>query len=322
MSRGVPWDEIATPEADYNVRLISGVGYIPCFWGKDIEGRSLFLVELKGHHSQQYSKDKPVLNGISVDLRQGEQAGTERLVLTLEENLDADLFLGLCETLLAALAPVSNSGAALGVTLNHLKRWKTFLAGRKPRVLSPDEIRGLYAELLFLRMLYQRLLTDEAAIEAWSGPERVQQDFVFSDRAVEVKSISGRDRSTVRITSEDQLESTAAHLFLVTYRLSDTGGNEPGCSLNALVKLVESELQNAEAVEDFSGKLASFGYAPLPSYDTPTFVNSSTQAYAIIEGFPRLVRPLLPRGIARVSYQIELEAIKPYECALDKALGV
>lgn len=322
MIRNVPWDEIATPEGDYNVRLVPGARTIPCFWGKDIEGRNLFLVELQGHHAQQFSKDKPILNGISVDLRQAEEPGTERLVLALEKHLDADLFLGLCETLLESLASVTNSAAALAVTLNHLKRWKAFLAGRNARVLSPEEIRGLYAELLFLRALYENALSAKAAVEAWSGPERIQQDFVFSDRAVEVKSVSGKDRRTVRITSEDQLDTTVPHLFLATYRLSDTGGKEPGLSLNALVRLIERELDEAAAIEEFARRLAASGYAPLPDYDVPSFVNSGTQAYEVVEGFPRLVRASLPAGIVRVSYQIELEAIASYECALDVALGV
>jgi hypothetical protein len=322
MSRAVPWDEIATPEADYNVRLVPGARDIPCFWGKDTEGRNLFVVELRGHHEQQFSKDGLVLHGMSLDLRQGEEPGKERLVLTLEKLLDADLFLGLCETLVASLAPVSDSATAVSVTLNHLKRWKAFLAGRNARLLTPEEIRGLYAELLFLRLLRQRVLTDKAVVDAWSGPERVQQDFVFSDRAAEVKSVSGKDRSTVRISSEDQLETVAPHLFLVIYHLTDTAGDPPGESLNALVNLVEGELQDADASEDFQRKLAAFGYAPLPNYDTPTFVSSSSQAYRVTEAFPRLVRSSLPAGIARVSYQIELEAINPYKCALDDALGV
>jgi hypothetical protein len=322
MSRSVPWDDIAVPEGDYNVRLVAGERDIPCFWGKDVEGRSLFVVELEGHHASQFAKDKPVLNGISVDLRQAEDPHKERLVLALEKHFDADLFLGMCETLLESLAPVGSSPAALAVTLNHLKRWKAFLAGRNARLLSAEEIRGLVAELLMLRMLYGQVLTTRAAVQAWSGPERVQQDFVFDDRALEVKSVSGKDRSTVRITSEDQLETITAHLFLITYRLTDTGCNEPGISLNALVKIIEGELDEAEAIEEFAGKLASLGYAPLANYDAPTFVNSGTQAYEVVEGFPRLVRSSLPVGIARVSYQIQLETIARFECALDEAMGV
>ena len=322
MSRTAPWDEIKTPEADYNVRLVAGSGTVPCFWGKDIDGRNLFLVELEGSHAQQFGKDRPTLNGIEVDLQEGEQAGTERLVLALEKHIDADLFLGLCETLHTSLAPVTNSAAALAVTLNHLKRWKAFLAGRNPRLLTPEEVRGLYAELLFLRTLYQQAIPQNSAVEAWCGPERVHQDFVFGDRVVEVKSVSGKDRSTVRISSEDQLESVAASLFLVTFRLADTTGRESGSSLNDLVALIQSELAEAEAIEGFAAKLSGFGYAPLQDYEQPRFLNSGTQAYSVTAGFPRLVRSELPKGITRVAYQIELEAIKPYECTLETVLGV
>jgi hypothetical protein len=34
MSRPMPWDDIKTPEADYNVRLMAGSGSIPVYWAK------------------------------------------------------------------------------------------------------------------------------------------------------------------------------------------------------------------------------------------------------------------------------------------------
>jgi hypothetical protein len=314
MSKAVPWDDIKTPEADYNVRLIAGTGTVPCYWGKDIYDRCLFLVELHGAHSHQFAKDRVVLNGIAVDLRKGDQAGTERLVLSLEKHVDCDLFHGLCETLVTSLVPVTSSSGALAVALNHLKRWKAFLAGRAARILTPDEIRGLFAELVFLRELYQKKLAAAAAIEAWTGPDRVHQDFVFGDRAVEIKSVSGKDRSTVRISSEDQLESAARSLFLRTYRLNDLVEAQGAMSLNAAVQRIEHEVDDAAAIEGFATKLAACGYAPLPEYDTPKLSVIGTRSYAVAEGFPRLIRSKLPTGIAKVSYQIELEAIEPFKC--------
>ena len=63
--------------------------------------------------------------------------------------------------------------------------------------------------------LYQNHLDEKAAMEAWCGPDGAHQDFIFGNTAVEVKSLSGRERSTVRISSEDQLESLCDDLFLV-----------------------------------------------------------------------------------------------------------
>ena len=154
MNRQTPWNEIREPSADYNVRLVAGVGTIPVYWGKDIDGHCLLLVELAGDHSTQFRRDAVQIQGIRLDLRQSDE-GPQRFILTLEKHVDQDLFSGLCETLIGSLAPITDSATALSVALAHIKRWKAFLAGKKRRLLSPEEIRGLFAELLFIRSLYQ-----------------------------------------------------------------------------------------------------------------------------------------------------------------------
>ena len=321
MSRVTPWDGIGNPDADYNVRRVAEAGQVPVFWGKDIGGACLLILELEGDHYAQFRKDGTSAHGIGVDLRQSDEPHQQRLILTLEKHVDRDLFFGLCETLIASLAPVTDSVAALAVALTHIRRWKAFLAGRKARMMSPDEVRGLFAELCFIRSLYRQRLPQPGAIEAWCGADRVHQDFIYGDTAVEVKSLSGRERNAVRISSEDQLEGLSNNLFLMVYRLSDMPESERALSLNDLIHAIEGELNDADVLEQFSRKVGAYGYAPLPDYDVPRFLVSSTQAYRVAEGFPRLIRSLVPQGIARVSYDIELEAIRPFECEDAQILG-
>ena len=321
MSKSTPWDDIGNPNTDYTVRRVVGSGDIPIYWGKDVGGQCLLIVELEGDYGELFRKDSTNVHGIGVDLRNGEQPRQQRLVLTLEKQVDRDLFLGLCETLIASLVLVNDSAVALAVALSHLKRWKAFLAGRKTRMLSPEEVRGLFAELHCLRALYAYRLTQVAAVDAWCGPDDVHQDFVFGNTAVEVKSLSGRERSAVRISSEDQLEGLSDNLFLVIHRLSNMPDSERAQSLNDIVRTIEHELTETEALAQFSKKLATFGYAPLSDYDTPRFLISGTQGYRVEGKFPRLTRSLLPEGIARLAYDIKLEAIEPFECDQEQIFG-
>ena len=161
-----------------------------------------------------------------------------------------------------------------------------------------------------------------AAVEAWCGANGIQQDFIFGDTAVEVKSLMGRDRSTVRISSADQLESISGQLFLMIYRLSDLPDSADAVSLNELVAGIESDLSEAEAIEGFSARLASYGYVPLHEYDLPKLAVSGMQAYRVTGAFPRLIRSALPEGIVRVNYEIELENIAPYACDANLVLRV
>lgn len=207
-----PWDNIGKPEADYNVRLVSGDGPVPLYWGRDRDGRCLFIVELEGDNTALFKKSDIAVNGIGIDLRLLDAMRSQALVLTLEQHVDRDLFFGLCQTLINSLQNAGGRPEALVLALAHLKRWKIFLAGRKARMLTPAEVRGVFGELQLLRSLY-RQLPAMTAIEAWCGPNGGHQDFIFGDTAVETKTISGRERNTVRISSEDQLESSCNYLL-------------------------------------------------------------------------------------------------------------
>ena len=314
MSRPVPWDAIPTPAADLSVLRVAETTGVAIFWGRDAAAQCLLIIEMDGDHTVQFRRDVVSLHGIGVDLRNGDFAGQQRFVLTLARHIDSDLFLGLCETLIGSLKEVTDPAAALAVALAHLKRWKAFLAGRNARLLSPEEVRGLFGELYVLRRLYNDTLPQAAAVDAWLGPDDSHQDFIFGDRAIEVKSLSGRERSTVRISSEDQLESTLPELFLLTQRLSDKPDAHQALSLNGIVSLIESELSVAEAIEQFADKLAGMGYAPLAEYDRPRFVVSGLQGYRVAEGFPRLIRSEVPTGVTRVAYEIMLETTAPFVC--------
>lgn len=314
MSRPVPWDAIPTPAADLSVLRVAGTTGVAIFWGRDAAAQCLLIIELDGDHTVQFRRDVVSLHGIGVDLRNGDIVGRQRFVLTLARHIDSDLFLGLCETLIGSLKEVTDPATVLAVTLAHLKRWKAFLSGRNARLLSPEEVRGLFGELHVLRRLYHDTLPQAAAVDAWLGPDDSHQDFIFGDRAIEVKSLSGRERSTVRISSEDQLESTLPELFLLTQRLSDMPDADQALSLNSMVSLVESELSMAEAIEQFADKLAGMGYTPLAEYDRPRFMVSGLQGYRVADGFPRLIRSEVPTGVTRVAYEIMLEAIAPFAC--------
>ncbi len=319
-SRAAPWDDIRKPNTDYNVRLVSGGGPVPLYWGRDSDGRCLFIVELEGDNTAAFRQGDVAVHGIGVDLRLLDATRSQGLVLTLEQHVDRDLFFGLCQTLIGSLQHVGGRSEALAVSLAHLKRWRAFLAGRRTRLLSPEEVRGLFAELQFLRSLHRKL-SARAAVDAWCGPNGSHQDFIFGNTAVEAKAISGRERSTVRISSEDQLESTCDRLFLMVFRLSDMPDSDRALSLNDAVRLVEGELDDPSVLEEFWERLGAFGYADMKEYDSPKFIVAGQRSFAVADGFPRLIRSGVPAGIVKVGYDIQLEKMEPFECPVEQIWG-
>jgi len=80
-------------------------------------------------------------------------------------------------------------------------------------------------------------------------------------------------------------------------------------------------LTDADAIEDFSAKLVAYGYVPMDVYDLPKFVVNSMHSYRVTDEFPRLIRSRLPEGVARLSYEIELEKIASFQVEAEQIFG-
>jgi len=312
MTSSSPWAEIDTPGKDYNVRKVPNTKGIPLFWGKDSAGHCLFIAELSGDLTEAFRRQHVNVQGIKTELRYVEKSGSQSLVVRLERLVDQDLFSALCQTMISVLREVSNSATALSVATEQLKRWKAFMAGKKRGILSPEEVRGLFGELIFLRQIVDVTDNERDAVKSWEGPESAQQDFIYSDLAIEIKTLSGRERNAVRISSEDQLDSLKDSLFLKVFRLTEMPTSDRALSLNDLVRKISSEFTDREVDEEFCDKLAKAGYVELHEYDSPKFIVSEERLYAVTEGFPRLIRSELPEGVANVRYSIALEQLKPF----------
>lgn len=314
MTRNRPWDDIKTPTEDLSVRQIRDSQYLPLYWGKDVNGRCVFIYEINEDGTKIFQENLVCIHGIKIDFRVLSTTGNQGLILVLEKHVDQDLFYSLCETLVDELSKISDPLVGLSVALSQIKRWKAFLAGKQSRVLSAEEIRGLFSELKFLQQMLDQMDNELDALDAWQGPEASHQDFIFSDTAVEVKSLSGRERNTVKISSEDQLESLSSSLFLKVFRLIDMPESKASISLNELVKTVEETLTEAEAIDMFDTKLAKVGYVKMLNYDKPKFVIAEEQTYRVEGEFPKIVRSELSEGLIRVGYEIKLESIRGFLC--------
>jgi P2-related tail formation protein len=313
-----PWDDIKTPQDDLSVRQIKSNNTLPLYWGKDSFGRCVFILELNANGADIFNKNNVPIHGVTLDFRVLTTTGNQGLILVLEKHLDQDLFYSLCETLIHVLSNISDPLVGLSVALSQIKRWKVFMAGKKGKLLNSEEIRGLFSELKFMQRMLEKIESELEVLEAWRGPETSHQDFIFANSAVEVKSLSGRERSVVTISSEDQLESLNCNLYLQILRLIDIPKSKHSLSLNKLVKVIEHSLTESAAIEMFDIKLAKAGYVELRAYDKPEFTVAEERTYKVKTGFPRLVRSVLPQGITRVSYDIKLESICDYSCSEDE----
>jgi hypothetical protein len=193
-----------------------------------------------------------------------------------------------------------------------VSRWRRFWGTAPESGLTPQEVRGLFAELWFVA--FWLVPRDHGQIIHWLGPTGTRHDFQWPGLAVEAKESTSIRGHVHWINGLDQLEPPGdGRLFLFSLRL-----REEATASNSIVTLVDSitnKLENdLDDLDGFETRLMQAGYSPAQAdrYAEMRFRVVSERLYRVDEDFPRLSAGSfldgVPRGIERVEYEINLEA--------------
>lgn len=310
-----PWDEIEKPDVDFNVKLVGESHPLRLYWGRDTQGRYLFIYESAPGMIPD-RKSLPKLAGITVAV--AFSASNTKLVLILNDTVNWELFHCLCEDLLRATSATEKDEHGSVIFLRRLSRWQQFLKRERSGLLSNEAIKGLIGELLFLTDKVASSFSWSDAVNFWKGPEDAPQDFAVHDTAVEIKCQSGGSKPSVRITSAEQLVPQLPKGFLAVYTIASADpGEQEAFTLNGLVAGIRSKLQaEPESTrERFEDLLFMTGYTTREEYDEQFFMRIALKCYHIAEGFPRIEMSSIPDGIERLSYALRLESCAPFEGA-------
>jgi hypothetical protein len=230
-----------------------------------------------------------------------------------------ELFHALCEDVTAATASAPDSAYAAQLVIRRLLRWQEFLRKERDRILTPEKIRGLFGELLFMKDSLAPLYDWDLTLSFWRGPEGAPQDFSVYTVAIEVKCHSGSAHAVVTINSIDQLNSDLPTAYLVVQTISTSQADNPSAStLNALIDSIRSQIARSHPtkVDLFDDLLFREGYIRHEAYDSTYFLKIATRTYGIVDGFPRISRAAVPPGIDHVSYRLNLDACAEFETEL------
>lgn len=308
-----PWSDIATPSREFNVRLVSDKHPLKLYWGKDVRGGYLFIVQF----SKEATPDKkmlPELSGIRVAIAPAPDCC--RLVLLLNETPNWELFKSLCVDLIYASENSSNHSEAVNIIIRRLLRWHEFLKREKLHLLSPEAIKGLIGELLFMKNVLVPQFGWSESISFWKGPLGAPQDFAVYDTAVEVKAQSGSSKPYIQISSLEQMEAQLPDFYLIVNTLATIDPeHEEAFSLNTLIADIRNELSVTDDMtrELFESLIFQVGYIQLEHYDTPSYRCVASRTFYVSDEFPRLMVGNVPNGITKASYQISLDSCMPFE---------
>jgi hypothetical protein len=204
---------------------------------------------------------------------------------------------------------------------NALGRWSSFFSQHGFDGLSPEQQRGLYGELWFLRdHLVSRLGALEAT-RAWSGFVGAPQDFQLAGRAIELKTSTAKLHHKVGISNELQLDDRGLEsLHLGVLLLGELDGAP---TLPALVADLDLLVQDEPgATTAFRDGLRSAGYLDAHAdHYTAGYVFRSFRCFRVGEGFPRILDTDIPEGVGDVRFTIAIAACASFEVTIEAALA-
>lgn len=225
----------------------------------------------------------------------------------------------LCQDLADAAADVSTEAALVALFRERLTLWKRLFRDGGSGLMQKFQIKGLVGELLTLEeFILARTEDPLQAVMAWVGPGGADQDFLFSDHAVEVKSVHA-GASSVSISSAGQLDCIVP-LELRTCVIREAAPEEPAAlTLPLLVARIEQLLAAVPgAARLFRYKMLEAGYVEQEYYRTIAFSLLEKRLYSVVPAFPRIVPAFLPAGIPDVSYSILFAAIEGFRVSETK----
>jgi len=245
--------------------------------------------------------------------RQQRQDGSWLMVLRIRQNELETVFGRLCQDLADAAEGVPDEKALVFLFRERLNLWKKLFQHGGNGFLQPHEIKGLIAELLVLELLVRSGERDvHETVSGWIGPLGSDQDFMYSERVLEVKAV-GPGAATISISSLEQLDcAVSIHLILATLR-SATHGELGAIGLNALTTRIEGLIADSPAaLKLFKERLLESRYIEHDFYDTVLFECMSIVSYAVTEDFPKLIRNMVPTGVVNASYSIEINSLSDF----------
>jgi hypothetical protein len=314
MNEIFPWTKISKPSSGYNILLVNPEHPHDFYWGRDSEGYCLLIMDVYEDGYKEFQKNKIIdFKGIKTDLRISHDGNKHVFVLSLQRQSDADIFLCICNDLIECTKKIEGNSAAIEKIYTRLQVWRTFLSKNKRFLLTDHEIRGLFAELVFLEnCINNNIFTTAFIINGWQGPLDGPHDFVLGDIAIEIKSIAGSSKNSVRISSENQLVTNLSRLYLQVFFLAEFTDANSGSSLNTIVGRIRKGLEDTDLLDMFNNKLHAAGYIDLIDYETPTFSVIQKNVYEVKEGFPRIIPLMLSSGLHNVSYDLDLHTVQPF----------
>ena len=236
------------------------------------------------------------------------------LCILLNDDYFNDLFDELILSVYSKIYQISSPEKYSQEFINHFIKWNAFFENKEFGILSPQEVKGLYGELVYLKeLLLSPDMDVDEILRSWKGPYNEVHDFIFDFKDFEVKTVSDTE-NYVRVSSEFQLEcQNGKELFLSVITISN---NDDGKNIKDLIN--EIRIINYDKCGDNSIFLNALLQKGISIYNMDVYDQFRYKLVNLIcydcnkENFPKLISGKIPKEICKVTYNLQLNLIDSF----------
>lgn len=311
--------ESQKPTGDIIIKTkIEDVPHLNCYAATNhITGQHLYIMSVSKNVEIPELKNYR-FKGVEIFLVETEDF-CELNIYLLDNDLK-DIFSLFIQNILEDIVESVTENEAVTTTLNVISKWKKLFDKINFNGLSIEQQKGLIGELLFISHLLDNGKSSAIVLNAWTGPDFEDKDFVFGGTGIEVKLTSSK-YPKIKITNEGQLDAQNLNdLFLILYTAEDV--KENGFTLNSLISQTQQKLSaNIDELKFFNERLMHLGYFEEDKEQyNKMFSLKRTYSYSVSEDFPKIIKSQLPIGVYNTSYFIELSALENFTIEIDEII--
>lgn len=251
--------------------------------------------------------------GVEVQVLPLEGEYKELAIILLDVEL-TDVFVLFIEDIIKSLSIANNSVEALTIIASRINYWKKLFGKYSNGLLTPEQQRGLFGELFFLKKMLDSNSNYQIIINAWQAPTGSNQDFYFDGNTVEVKT-SKSNNSSIKISNEFQLDITGLKsLYIAFYKLNEYP-DENHTLLNLIEEIRLLLLDSIDILKEFNLKLESLGITPETEeeYNNVGYVVRDEKYYQVTDEFPKIISSMVSEAVSKISYEISPIEFEKFE---------
>jgi len=283
---------------------IDEITKLDCYIGTILKSKVKFFTISINEKTQIHHNYLKRFAGVEIQVLPLKNNTKELTIILLEDEL-LEIFIVFIEDIIKSLKNINNVEDALVVISKRINYWRKLFSKYTNGLLSPQQQRGLYGELYFIKLLLENFKNHSMVLNAWQAPMGSNQDFYFNKLAIEVKT-SKSNSPVIKIASEFQLDITGLNkLFIAFYKLIEFPDDEN--TLLRLINEIRTILKDKEELLfDFNQKLEYLGISSNmeSEYNKIGYAVRKEYYYDVNDKFPKITSGLINEAISKVSYEI------------------